>query len=30
VRAESRAAATERLTARPAEALSLLGRPPFQ
>ena len=30
VAAESRAAATERLAARPDEALSLLGRPPLQ
>ena len=30
VSAESRAAATERLTARPSEALSLLGRVPLQ
>lgn len=30
VSAESRAAATERLAARPDEALSLLGRPPLQ
>ena len=30
VPAESRAAATERLSARPNEALSLLGRPPLE
>jgi predicted transposase YbfD/YdcC len=30
VPAESRAAATERLAARPDEALSLLGRPPLE